>query len=522
MSSAKKVNSSSLPLSLASIVVENIKDYAIFSMDIERRVTFWNPGSEAIFGYSAEEILGKSGDLLFTPEDRTKDAAGQEARMALESGKATDERWHLRKDGSRFFASGLLMPMREDGILRGFVKVARDITHRKQNEEELRLAKEEAERANRTKTAFLANMSHEIRTPLSAILGFTDLLLDPDTSDTERAEAIQIIKKNGDLLLKIINNVLDLSKMEAEQFFVERSSFRLRELIEEVMASLRLKAEEKGILLESFYAQLPDTVVGDATKIRQILMNVLSNAVKFTEQGAVHLYVRESFRRGNSISLNFVVKDTGIGMNPEQAQRIFDPFVQADPSLSHRYGGTGLGLPISSRLADLMGGQLLLLESAVGKGSTFEIYLKVELPEKSAAKPRKSQAQAREEKPLEGVRLLLAEDMPDNLFLMSKRLRSLGAIVAPAANGREAVEQALSSPPDAILMDLQMPFMDGYQATQALRARAYEGLIIALTAHALNEEREKALRQGFDEYLTKPIDREVLVGTLRRLLKPDP
>jgi signal transduction histidine kinase/ActR/RegA family two-component response regulator len=387
-------------------------------------------------------------------------------------------------------------------------------------------ARAQAESANLAKSEFLANMSHEIRTPMTAILGFADLLLsDKDTSADRisQAEAVSTIRRNGEHLLSIINDILDISKIEAGFLDVARVSTDPARIVEEVVSLLRPSALAKGITLDRRYlTPVPRTIASDPVRLRQILTNLVGNAIKFTEHGTVSIHITLE-PAASTQRLRFDVHDSGPGLAPDQAERLFRPFVQADTSMSRRFGGTGLGLCISRRLAQLLGGTVDV-HSEPGKGSCFTATIATgpipasELcrPETDAPSPRVSAAPpVTRAAPLAGVRILLAEDGPDNQRLIAFRLSRAGAHVDIAQNGRQAVDIVLAAPPpgfDVILMDMQMPEMDGYEATRTLRAKGHRGPIIALTAHAMTGDRETCLRAGCDDYLTKPIDAARLIA----------
>ncbi|HEV7733960.1 MAG TPA: ATP-binding protein [Candidatus Binatia bacterium] len=377
--------------------------------------------------------------------------------------------------------------------------------------------------AAQAKSEFLANMSHEIRTPLTAILGFTGVLADPALSATDRAAHLETIRRNGEHLLSLINDILDLSKIEAGKLTVERIACPVGELVDGVAALMDARAREKGLTFAVEYpGPVPERIRADPTRLRQILMNLLGNAIKFTEPGGtVRLVVRLS--DGPPPRLRFDVVDTGIGVAPDVRERLFMPFMQADPSTSRRYGGSGLGLTISRRLARMLGGDITV-ESTPGQGSTFSVDVD---PGALAGVPRivpvRATAVAIAPAPRPAVRLdgrlLLAEDAPDNQRLITFHLRRAGADVAVAENGRVAVDMALAGEPyDLILMDMQMPELDGYDATAELRRAGYRGPIIALTAHAMDGDREKCLHAGCDDFATKPIDRDALLALVRRHL----
>ncbi len=375
--------------------------------------------------------------------------------------------------------------------------------------------------ANRSKSEFLANVSHEIRTPMTAILGFADTLAERDAPAPERAEIVDTIRRNGRHLLAILNDVLDLSKIEAGRMRVERISCSLVQIVEETASLLRARADEKGLSFEIEWAfPLPAAIQSDPVRVRQILTNLIGNAIKFTESGSVRVRVGLV---GERIVVDVV--DTGIGINAEQMPRLFQPFTQADSSMARRFGGTGLGLAISRRMAQLLGGDIEV-DSSVGRGSRFRVSLDpgplegVEWLE-GAGTPAERPPPAPQPAPVGALRgrVLVAEDTADTRKLLRRVLERAGLQVDAAQNGLEAREMALAAAAagdayDVVLMDMQMPEMDGYEATSRLRAEGYRGTIVALTAHAMTGEREKCIAAGCDDYATKPIDRATLLATL--------
>jgi signal transduction histidine kinase/ActR/RegA family two-component response regulator len=424
-------------------------------------------------------------------------------------------------------------------------------------------ARQAADAANAAKSAFLANMSHEIRTPMTAILGFTDLLLEPRYTFADRREFIATIRRNGQHLLSLINDILDVSKIEAGKMDLETLTVELPPLIDEVMDLAALGARQKGLSLALVYlSPIPRTIRTDPTRLRQVLTNILNNAVKFTQTGGVRLFLRAGHATPDGADapavapdqLRFDVVDTGIGMTPGQIAKLFQPFTQTDPATTRRFGGTGLGLTIAKHLARLLGGDLTAV-STPNVGSTFTAtiaavpasaevffpaaadasaapghYREITTPLVVNAPPDlriaipPAPASAAGAAPHAGVpRVLVVDDAADNRTLVSLLLRAHGVAVDTAEDGRGAVDQALHAvqagvPFDLILMDLQLPGLDGYQATRQLRAQGVTQPILALTAHTRADAQATCTRAGFTDLLTKPVDPAALTAALQRHL----
>ena len=497
-----------------SLIESNID--ALMTTDPSGIITDVNKQMEALTGCTRDELIGAPFKDFFTDPERAE--AG--IKRVLSEKKITDyELTACARDGKRTVVSYNATTFYDRGRkLQGVFAAARDVTERKQVEAELQQAKAMAESASQTKSDFLASMSHEIRTPMNAIIGIADLLAKTSLS-AEQDKYVQIFRRAGDSLLHLINDILDLSKVEASQLELERTGFSLNDLLEKVTEMVAVRAQEKGLaLVREIAPNVPTDLVGDPTRLRQVLLNLLGNAIKFTESGEVALRVTRDADSSVPGALRFTVSDTGIGIPREKLDVVFERFTQADSSTTRRFGGSGLGLTISRRLVELMGGRIWV-ESEVGKGSVFSFAVPLEIWA-GATRPAAVPVGAVSEAPLQALHILLVDDSPDNCTITVACLRDTPYRVDIAENGAIACEKFAAGVYNLVLMDRQMPVMDGLTATRAIRKWELANHrpptpIIALTASALKGDQEKCIAAGCTAYLAKPIQLEVLLQAIK-------
>jgi len=500
-----------------SLIESNID--ALMTTDPSGIITDVNKQMEALTGCTRDELIGAPFKSYFTDPERAE--AG--IKLVLSEKKVTDyELTACARDGKQTVVSYNATTFYDRGrTLQGVFAAARDVTERKRVEAELHQAKAMAETASQTKSNFLAGMSHEIRTPLNAIIGMADLLKETPLTPDQRAYA-EVFQEAGNSLLLLINDILDLSKMEADQLVLEETDFNLAEILKNAMSLMNLRAHEKSLsLVYNLAPEVPTFLTGDVMRLRQILLNLIGNAIKFTERGEVALRVEHEAGASEPGLLRFSVSDTGIGIPLDKLEAIFKSFTQVDSSTSRKYGGTGLGLTISKRLVELMGGRIWV-ESISDRGTTFYFTVRLRvrtgasLPASETRVPSVPHVIAGSDRE---VCVLVADDSIHNRMLLQAYLRSPQYLVEIVENGAEALEKVQVRHYDVVLMDMQMPVMDGYTATRAIRQWEQSENrrplpIIALTAYALSGDRNKCLEAGCTDYLAKPIKKEALFAVI--------
>ena len=499
-------------------------------IDQQQNIVLANEALTRLLGKSNERLMGRPVGEIPWLQDAGRPLTGQQPwSVALEKA-AVQRGLNLKLEDTegrlRSFVVNCSPVLAGGGKASGVLISLEDITLLEQGRVELRTAKEEAEAANRAKSEFLANMSHEIRTPMNAILGFTELLKRGfGKSERESSRYLDTIHHSGKHLLGLINDILDLSKVEAGQLQVEKIACAPHQVVQAALHELALKAQEKGIGLSMrLLTPVPERVLSDPARLRQVVLNLLSNAVKFTPQGGVEVLLA-----CNGTGYSIEVNDTGIGMDPAKVETMFDPFTQAEASITRRYGGTGLGLAISRRLARALGGELTgSSQPGVGTSMLFTFTtgplegVRMLEAGQLAALASEDAAQQRTRWRIPSARVLVVDDGPENRELLSLVLTEQGLWVDEAENGQVALDKLAAGRYDLVLMDMQMPVMDGYAATRELRRRGLALPVVALTAHAMKGYEEEVLQAGCTAYLTKPVDIDILLHQVALLLGGSP
>jgi PAS domain S-box-containing protein len=508
------------------LLVEGVSDYAIFMLDVNGVVETWNGGAARIKGYRPEEIIGQHFSKFY-PEDAVESGWPEhELRVAAAEGRFVDEGWRVRKDGSRFWAHVTITALRDEtGRLRGFAKLTRDLTERKRAEalevsgaeretmlEAERNARMLAQRSARIKDEFLATLSHELRTPLNAILGWTQLLRSRGVSEpAELDRAMEIIERNARAQVRLIDDLLDLSRIMSGRFRLDVQQVSLGDIVSSALDSIEPTARTKGVRVESVLDPRSVVVSGDPARLQQVFWNLLSNAVKFTPKGGK---IQIVLQRVNS-HIEFSISDTGIGIPAAFLPHVFERFSQKDSSTHREYGGLGLGLAICKQLVDLHGGSIQAKSAGEGQGATFVVTLPLIILGRErdpAARVHPTAAELSEVVPmprLDGVRALVVDDEADALELIQRVLENQGALVSTVRSGDAALRLLESSTPDVLISDIGMPAMDGYQFMRRMRAAEPKERRIpalALTAFARPDDRKHAILAGYQAHLAKPFD----------------
>lgn len=484
---------------------------SVIIFDKEGKVEWVNQGFIKLTGYTLEEFKNQSIKVLRKDDDSGLLQQKQKLRIILKNKKpVTYENINYTKEGKPYWVLSTLTPVLNDnGEVQNIIAIDADISELKNTQKLLAEAIEKAEEATRLKQKFLANMSHEIRTPMNAIIGFSDMLIEGELKKQER-EYVSAIKMAGENLLAIINDILDISKIEAGMMTFEEHAFSVKKVIKMISSIFKPKAKEKGLeLIIENDENIPGSLLGDPTRLTQIITNLIGNSIKFTSKGSVTLRVRvlkkeADNQKDDSVLLEVSVIDTGIGIPQDKLESIFDRFVQAESRTTRKYGGTGLGLSIAKQLIDLQGGELVV-ESKVNKGSLF----KFTIPYKKSKETQKTKEDSKKFDPneLNKLNILMAEDNPLNIKLITSLFSKHNLKLQIAENGKEVIDKLKEHTFDIILMDMEMPVMSGYDATIIIRKELKNNIpIIAMTANAMADEKEKCLSLGMNDYISKPIN----------------
>ncbi|KAH8127126.1 osomolarity two-component system, sensor histidine kinase TcsA [Trichoderma asperellum] len=510
------------------LLIQTVKDYAIFLLDTRGYVATWNTGAELLKGYKKEDIVGKHFSTFYGEDDLKAGKPEDELLTCLREGRVQDEGWRYRKDGSRFWANVIITAIYRNGVHVGFGKVTRDLTERREGELRLIAAYEESAKL---KNDFLANMSHEIRTPMHGMLSACALLLDTSLTEDQR-ETANIISESGQVLLQVINGILDYSKLASGNFSVNTDLVGVANIISSVVKNVQVTLVP-GVYIKLILApDLPKSAQGDPLRFRQIFQNIIDNAVKFTEKGSVQVDASIAAEDETSYTILTEVTDSGIGVPEDAVQNLFKPFTQLEKPTKKRFQGTGLGLSIAKSLAELLGGQMGYRPNLERNGSIFWFTVKLkkianvdqlgtpDLDQEAA----KSQQEFEKERMLRRIRemaphkrILAAEDNLVNQKVLGRVLSSLGfQDFTIASNGAEAVSLLSAAPKayDLVLMDISMPVMDGFEATRKIRTYGNPIPIIAMTAYALRGDSETCLEKGMDDYISKPVNINKLLQKL--------
>jgi osomolarity two-component system sensor histidine kinase TcsA len=516
------------------LLIQSVKDYAIFLLDTRGYVATWNPGAELLKGFTRDDIVGRHFSTFYGEEDLKSGKPERELEICLREGRVQDEGWRYRKDGSRFWANVVITAVYRNGVHVGFGKVTRDLSERRNAE--IRLV-EAYEESAKLKNDFLASMSHEIRTPMHGMLSACTLLLDTSLTQNQR-EMADLIAESGQILLQVINSILDYSKLASGNVAMSSVPLDIESIMSSIIRNVQVRLRPEVQLKLDISPGVPKSVRGDPLRFRQVVQNIVDNAAKFTEEGFVSIHTSVIKEDGTTYTILTEVVDTGIGVKVTETaiQNLYKPFFQLDQSTNKRFQGTGLGLSIAKSLVELMNGQMGYRPNPERHGSIF--WFTAMFEKALVTKPGNQGLQkTREETGIENLsalveqlqemaptkRILAAEDNMINQKVLMRTLRSYGLTqIDIVCNGAEAVSKLNSSVSmyDLILMDVSMPVMDGFEATAKLRESGVHIPIVAMTAYALAGDMEKCLEMGMDDYISKPINRNLLLQKLLKWLEP--
>lgn len=501
---------------MSKLAIDSMIDYAVYILDKKGIILSSNSGAKNLTGYQASEVIGSHFARFYSMEDIELSIPEHELKLAKNHGHHEIENWMTRKDGSKFWANIIINRLNDqNGTHIGYSQITRDLTSKKHNEDALRLAEYSAQKELKLKSQFIADITHELRTPLGAILGFAEFLQKDNIKESDKSHYLDVILKNGKNLNRIINEVLDLSKIEAGKIEIELIEFNLHTIIEEVIELFRPQCSAKNILITYDKKEIEvHKIVSDCNRLRQILNNIIGNAIKFTDKGEITISVSKRFETPEQNCFEIMIKDTGVGLNEQEINKIFHPFIQVGHAQNKQKQGSGLGLVLARRMAEALGGDVELLSTKPGCGSIFSVKF---TDYKTLKCMQKNKAVEMQEHSLKSKSILIVDDSLDNLEIIKLFLNSYGGDPDVAIDGTEALRKVQLKHYDVILMDIEMPNMNGFQVIQELRHRRNKTPVIALTAHAMPEDRLKTKNAGFIDHVTKPIDFNYLVSTIETL-----
>lgn len=501
---------------MSKLAIDSMIDYAVYILDKKGIILSSNSGAKNLTGFQASEVIGTHFARFYSMEDIELNLPEHELKLAKVHGHHEIENWFTRKDGTKFWANIIINSLNDQsGQHIGYSQITRDLTAKKHHEDALRMAEYSAQKELRLKSQFIADITHELRTPLGAILGFAEFLQKEDVKEEDKHHYLDVILKNGKNLNRIINEVLDLSKIEAGKVEIELIEFNLHTIIEEVIDLFRPQCSAKNIAIKYEKPNIEvNKIISDCNRLRQILNNIISNAIKFTDKGSITITVRQVNETAEQNCFEILIKDTGVGLSSEEMNKIFHAYSQVGNNQAKKSKGSGLGLVLARRMAEALGGDVELHSTIPGEGSIFGIKF---TDYKTLRSNSKSKTEEVEHHSLESKSILIVDDSLDNLEIIKLFLKSYGGDPDIAIDGNEALRKVQCKKYDVILMDIEMPNMNGFQVIQELRNRKDKTPVIALTAHAMPEDRLKTKNAGFIDHVTKPIDFNYLVSTIETL-----
>ena len=503
---------------MSKLAIDSMIDFGVYILDKNGKIINANCGAKVLTGYSSNEITGTHFARFYTMDDISKKHPDHELKEAKKYTHYENENWFVKKNGVKFWADIVINRLNDhNGNHIGYSIILKDLTTKKNQEDALRRAELHAQKALKLKSQFIADISHEIRTPLGAMLGFAEFLQKDNISEDARHHYLDVILKNGKNLNRVINDVLDLSKIEAGRINLEINEFNIKTVVEEVIELFSVQCKNKNIAIHLNFLSELGKVKSDATRIRQVLSNMISNAVKFTDKGEINVCVKKSLETDERCDYHITVQDSGIGLGPKDMSKLFQPFIQVGSCHQKNSKGSGLGLVLARRMAQALGGNVELISTSPDKGSVFCFSfvdyknLQMPTPSKVIASTEVS------ENSLQSKSILIVDDSIDNLEIIKLFLNSYGGEPDLANDGEEALRKMQTKKYDVVLMDIEMPVMNGFQVIKELQNRKFKTPVIALTAHALPEDKIKTKNAGFFDHITKPIDFKSLVSMIQTI-----